>query len=463
MHYIPSAKFVAVIALVTMVSGSVVPAGEAHAARSFGSRNYSYVPSTEGGTFTHEQISSWRSSSSALSKKIDALDSDPVEHFPIPVLFGVSLSNLSPNFGDPRSDGRTHEGLDIMAVSGTPIVSPTDAVVMKTGSGDSSGNFVYTANPGGETFAYMHLDTIADISEGDVLSPGDVIGYVGNTGNASGGAAHLHFEVRENRTPMDPLPRMTQEFSLEEKMDFLETILSSSNDEDKLATLLVTNFTSTFAKAISEGLDVPSLIEKELALVAQVKSTGVVTTTSTTGNGDLTIGASGTAVITLQQRLITASTGPAAKSLATAGATGYFGAMTASALIEYQTAAGISPATGYYGPLTRAYMESGKTVASTPATTPTATSGSTVGSSASGSVPASDLTLGAKGSDVIWLQEFLIEEASGPQAASLKAAGATGYFGAVTKAALSEYQAKNGISPATGYFGPLTRAEVSQA
>ncbi|MBP7741678.1 MAG: peptidoglycan-binding protein, partial [Candidatus Pacebacteria bacterium] len=38
-----------------------------------------------------------------------------------------------------------------------------------------------------------------------------------------------------------------------------------------------------------------------------------------------------------------------------------------------------------------------------------------------------------------------------------------GYFGAVTKAALSEYQAKNGISPATGYFGPLTRAEVSQA
>lgn len=51
--------------------------------------------------------------------------------------------------------------------------------------------------------------------------------------------------------------------------------------------------------------------------------------------------------------------------------------MTASALIEYQTAAGISPATGYYGPLTRAYMESGKTVASTPATTPTATSGAT--------------------------------------------------------------------------------------
>lgn len=69
MHYIPSAKFVAVIALVTMVSGSVVPAGEAHAARSFGSRNYSYVPSTEGGTFTHEQISSGEVARAPYRKK----------------------------------------------------------------------------------------------------------------------------------------------------------------------------------------------------------------------------------------------------------------------------------------------------------------------------------------------------------------------------------------------------------
>lgn len=416
---------------------------------------------TEGGTFTQEQISNWRNSSSALSKKISELDSDPVEQFAIPILFGVSLTNLSANFGDPRSDGRTHEGLDIMAVSGTPIVSPTDAVVMKTGSGDSSGNFVYTANPGGETFAYMHLDAIADISEGDVLAPGDLIGYVGNTGNASGGAAHLHFEVRENRTPADPLPRITKEFTLSQKMDFLDTILTDSNNEDQLATLLVTNFASTFTKASKEGLDVPSLIKKELALVVPVKSTATVTTTSVNSNGDLTIGASGSAVITLQQRLITASTGPAARALATTGATGYFGAMTASALVEYQTAAGISPATGYYGPLTRAYMESGKTVTTTGTpTSPTTTTNT--GTSASIGVPTIDLTLGAKGSEVVWLQTFLIEEATGPLAQSLKSAGATGYFGAVTKAALSEYQTKNGISPASGYFGPLTRAAVSQ-
>lgn len=460
MHYFTPTKRVAVIVLGAIMSTSLLPVPEAHAARSYSSWRTSMQTTTEGGTFTQEQISNWRNSSSALSKKIDALDSDPVEHFAIPILFGVSLANLSANFGDPRSDGRTHEGLDIMAVSGAPIVSPTDAVVMKTGSGDSSGNFVYTANPGGETFAYMHLDSIADISEGDVLAPGDLIGYVGNTGNASGGAAHLHFEVRENRTPADPLPRITKEFTLSQKMDFLDAILTNSNDEDKLATLLVTNFASTFTKASKEGLDVPSLIEKELALVAPVKSTTTVTTTSS--NGDLAIGASGSAVITLQQRLITASAGPAAGALATAGATGYFGAMTASALVEYQLSAGISPATGYYGPLTRAYMESGKTVTTTVTPTSPTTTTST-GTSASTGVPTIDLTLGAKGSEVVWLQEFLINEDSGPLAQSLKTAGATGYFGAITKAALAEYQSLNGISPAVGYFGALTRAAVSQS
>jgi len=453
MHYFTPTKRVAVIALGAIMSTSLLPVPEAHAARSYSSWRTSMQTTTEGGTFTQEQISNWRNSSSALSKKISELDSDPVEHFAIPILFGVSLTNLTANYGDPRSDGRTHEGLDIMAVSGTPIVSPTDAVGMKTGSGDSSGNFVYTANPGGEAFAYMHLDSIADISEGDVLAPGDLIGYVGNTGNASGGAAHLHFEVRENRTPADPLPRITKEFTLSQKMDFLGTILTDSNDEAELASLLVTNFSSTFRAAAAAGSDVPNLITKDLGLLPSTTTTG----TSASSNEDLTVGMSGSSVAALQQRLIAASVGPAARSLAQAGATGYFGAVTANALVEYQTSAGISPATGYYGALTRAYMESGKSVATLPATAPTTPAKATAVSG----MPTGDLTLGAKGSEVIWLQEFLIKEATGPQADSLKEAGATGYFGTVTKAALMEYQTKHGISPAAGYFGPLTRAEIS--
>jgi murein DD-endopeptidase MepM/ murein hydrolase activator NlpD len=65
-------------------------------------------------------------------------------------------------FGDARGGGtRTHEGLDIMAPGGTPVVSPTDAVVLATGDGPDSGLFVRTANPGGEQFVYMHLREIA--------------------------------------------------------------------------------------------------------------------------------------------------------------------------------------------------------------------------------------------------------------------------------------------------------------
>src|SRR5690606_7271821 len=124
----------------------------------------------------------------------------------------------TPDFGDPRDGGdREHEGQDILAPRGTPILSPTEAVVLRIGNGSSSGKNVYTANPGGETFVYMHLDEIAsDLEEGDRLDTGDLIGYVGNTGNASGGPAHLHFEIREGREAKDPYPRLLASFTVEE-------------------------------------------------------------------------------------------------------------------------------------------------------------------------------------------------------------------------------------------------------
>jgi peptidoglycan hydrolase-like protein with peptidoglycan-binding domain len=69
-----------------------------------------------------------------------------------------------------------------------------------------------------------------------------------------------------------------------------------------------------------------------------------------------------------------------------------------------------------------------------------------------------NLTVGSRGSDVVTLQTFLISQAKGPAASALGAAGATGYFGQLTKAALAEYQAAVGIAPPQGYFGPITRA-----
>ena len=95
------------------------------------------------------------------------------------------------------------------APQGTPVVSPTEAVVTGVGVGASSGKYVYTANPGGESFRYMHLDTMADIERGDKLSVGDFIGTVGDTGNAPDGVYHLHFEVKNLKNEaIDPNERL---------------------------------------------------------------------------------------------------------------------------------------------------------------------------------------------------------------------------------------------------------------
>jgi len=75
--------------------------------------------------------------------------------------------------------------------------------------------------------------------------------------------------------------------------------------------------------------------------------------------------------------------------------------------------------------------------------------------------PAKDLWKGMRGADVTWLQEYLVSKATGKAAVALATAGATGYFGSLTTAALAEFQNAHGIMPALGYFGAKTRAFIS--
>jgi hypothetical protein len=301
--------------------------------------------------------------SSTIQKKINALDEDEVEEFEIPVLFGVGLQNISPNFGDPRDGGaRTHEGLDIMGKLGTPIVSPTEAVVTSTGDGDSSGKYVRTANPGGESFVYMHLDDIANIKSGDVLKVGDYIGTVGDTGNAQGGPAHLHFEVREGREATDPFPRIEKEFTLEEKIEFVVSMFKDLDDEDDMAEFLVENYTSEFKTALNASYELPEEIEDELkdrgivSTAALVKALAdIIATIPKVVTKDLSAGMQGSEVALMQLYLIYEQSGPQASALRAAGATGFFGSTTEAALKEYQLKAKLIP-TGIYDAQTREAM-----------------------------------------------------------------------------------------------------------
>ncbi|MEJ0001845.1 MAG: peptidoglycan DD-metalloendopeptidase family protein [bacterium] len=274
-----------------------------------------------------------RGRNSALQNKISKLDDDMVEDLPLPILFGLTPDNLTRNFGDPRSGGRTHEGLDIMAPRRALVVSPTEAVVLSTGTGDSAGNYVYTANPGGETFAYMHLDEIADISEGDVLETGDLIGYVGNTGNAAGGATHLHFEVREDKTATDPFPRLTRIFPVADKIDYLEKILDDAKDEKALAESVVALYRKDLVQAQALDIALPSSITEALAnKVAQASSIARV----------LQLGSKGDDVAALQESLGIA-------------ADGSFGPKTKAAVIAFQKSKGLI-ADGVFGAKSRAAL-----------------------------------------------------------------------------------------------------------
>jgi peptidoglycan LD-endopeptidase LytH len=108
---------------------------------------------------------------------------------------GLSAADLSNTWGAARSEGRRHEGIDIMAPQGAPVLAAADGEIVRLWNSELGGTGIYQADANGRlVYYYAHLSARAEnLDEGDRVLQGDVIGYVGATGNAT--TPHLHFEI----------------------------------------------------------------------------------------------------------------------------------------------------------------------------------------------------------------------------------------------------------------------------
>ena len=123
---------------------------------------------------------------------------------------GVRAQQLKDTWGAARSAGRSHEGIDIMAPRGTKVRSSTEGVVADLRNNNLGGKVVWIRGPQGSWHYYAHLDGHKrGLKLGDYVKKGDVIGYVGNTGNARHTAPHLHYGIYlqgKGRAATNPYP-----------------------------------------------------------------------------------------------------------------------------------------------------------------------------------------------------------------------------------------------------------------
>jgi murein DD-endopeptidase MepM/ murein hydrolase activator NlpD len=127
---------------------------------------------------------------------------------------GVRADQLVDSFHDTRDGTRQHEAIDILAPRGTPVLAAENGTIARLFLSKAGGNTIYQFDPSREyCYYYAHLDRYAEgLKEGDHVSKGQTIGYVGTTGNAPKDTPHLHFAIFRltpekhwwEGTPLDP-------------------------------------------------------------------------------------------------------------------------------------------------------------------------------------------------------------------------------------------------------------------
>ncbi|AFL80867.1 metalloendopeptidase-like membrane protein [Aequorivita sublithincola DSM 14238] len=129
---------------------------------------------------------------------------EPMYFFPVS---GGTNKSVQSFWADPRGEGsRSHEGVDIFAARGTPVVAVSDGRITSTGEHGLGGKQVWLMDGiFGKRVYYAHLDSIA-VTTGKRVKTGDTLGFVGNSGNAITTAPHLHFGIYRKNGAVNPYP-----------------------------------------------------------------------------------------------------------------------------------------------------------------------------------------------------------------------------------------------------------------
>jgi peptidoglycan LD-endopeptidase LytH len=148
-----------------------------------------------------------RARDNEFAEKARALFAPLSELMHMPVV-GIRPIDLDDSWGAPRDGGRRpHRGIDIFAPRGTPIVAVTDGVISYIGDQPKGGHCLWLTTEAGTSFYYAHLDRWAPgLYEGMEVLKGDLLGFVGNTGNAITTPPHLHFGINQNDEMVNPYP-----------------------------------------------------------------------------------------------------------------------------------------------------------------------------------------------------------------------------------------------------------------
>lgn len=155
----------------------------------------------------------------AAASKVE-IEAAAQEHSILPKFFFISPlagHDVNSPFGMRKmpweEGGRLHEGVDIAAPEGTPVRATTAGVVVRSGVDGGYGRFIEVRHDSGLTSLYAHLGRFAGLKRGAYVKAGTVVGYVGSSGRSSG--SHLHFEIRYDGKPLNPVAFMGHAFQTE--------------------------------------------------------------------------------------------------------------------------------------------------------------------------------------------------------------------------------------------------------